>query len=89
MKQFILLTLMFMLFGCEEPKQVYEMSIQTYVISHKQDAVQGRHGYPPKLYFQTPRSTEYCWVDSYTYDKYQVGDTIQVLIKYWEKPKKK
>lgn len=87
MKNYILLVLTIILLGCEEPKEVYEMSIQTYVISMKQDAVPGRNGRPPRLYFQTPTATESCWVDEETYGKYQVGDTIQVLIKYWEKPK--
>jgi hypothetical protein len=90
MKQFILIALTLMLFGChEEPKQVYETQVKTYVISMKTDPVAGRSGNPPILYFQTPTSTECSWVDIDTYNKYKVGDTIQVLIKYWEKPKKK
>jgi hypothetical protein len=89
MKQFTLIAIALILFGCKEPKEVYNTSIQTYIISHKEDAVVGRTGRPPKLYFQTPFKTESCWVDQNTYDKYQIGDTIQVLIKYWEKPKKK
>jgi hypothetical protein len=89
MKQFILMALVAISFGCEEPKEVYEVSIQTYVISCKEDAIIGINGKPPRLCFQTPFKTESCWVDDDTYNKYKVGDTIQVLIKYWEKPKKK
>lgn len=89
MKQFILITLTFILFGCfEEPKQVYDTEIKTYVISHKGEE-HFRHFTDYYLYFQTPTSTERASVTEVTYDKYKVGDTIQVLIKYWEKPKKK
>ena len=89
MKQFILIALTLMLFGCEEPKQVYETEIKTYVISQMEEYHPFR-GMPTfYLYFQTPTSTERADVSYDTYNKYQVGDTIQVLIKYWEKPKKK
>lgn len=88
MKQFILIALTLMLFGCySEPKQVYETEIKTYVISSKNgETIYNSYHY---LYFQTPTSTEKVDVDLDTFNKYQVGDTIQVLIKYWEKPKKK
>lgn len=88
MKQFILIFLALLFLGCEEPKEVYEMSIQTYVISHKEEH-NGRYHNIYYIYFQTPTSTEFAKVNEETYNKYQVGDTIQVLIKYWEKPKKK
>jgi hypothetical protein len=89
MKQFILLALTLTLFGCySEPKQVYETEIKTYVVSEMQTYL-GRYGASYSIYFQTPTSTECATVSEETYDKYQVGDTIQVLIKYWEKPKKK
>jgi len=92
MKQFILIALTLMLFGCsEEPKEVYETEIKTYLISFKEiDHVGGK--IPRDLYiiyFQTKTSTERTVVTVDTYNKYEVGDTIQVLIKYWEKPKKK
>jgi hypothetical protein len=78
-----------MLFGCEEPKQVYETEIKTYVISSKEKHFSGKAGVYYYLYFQTPISTKCAHVTYDTYNKYKVGDTIQVLIKYWEKPKKK
>jgi|LakMenEpi03Aug12_release.lakeMendotaPanAssembly.Ray.scaffolds.fasta_scaffold1898024_1 hypothetical protein len=89
MKQFILIALTLMLFGCEEPKQVYETDIKTYVISqmYSEDQFRGPTYYC--MYFQTRTSTECASVSAETYKKYKVGDTIQVLIKYWEKPKKK
>lgn len=91
MKQFILIALTLMLFGCDEPKQVYETEIKTYLISFK--TIERRGGKIPRdyyvMYFQTKTSTERTVVTVDTYNKYQVGDTIQVLIKYWEKPKKK
>lgn len=89
MKQFILIFFVFLLLSCEERKEVYETSIKTYVISMKLDPIKGRYGRLPVLYFQNPTSTEACYVDIETYNKYQIGDTIQVLIKYWEKTKKK
>lgn len=89
MKQFILIAFTLMLFGCEEPKQVYEMEIKTYVISHMEEESRIKGGNDYYMYFQTTTSTEYAHVNYYTYNKYKVGDTIQVLIKYWEKPKKK
>ena len=89
MKQFILLTLILIVFGCEEPKEVYESSIRTYKISHKEVKTAYRGPTTHYIYFQTPTSTEYAKVDVETYNKYEVGDTIQVLIKYWEKPKRK
>jgi hypothetical protein len=89
MKQFILLTLILIVFGCEEPKEVYESSIRTYKISYIEKVV-GYKGYTTYyIYFQTATSTESAIVDLETYNKYEVGDTIQVLIKYWEKPKRK
>lgn len=89
MKQFILISLTLMLFGCDEPKNVYETEIKTYVISHIKQEYQFRGGRHYYIYFQTPTSTEKAEVTEKTYNKYKVGDTIQVLIKYWEKPKKK
>jgi len=85
MKQFILLALIATLFGCEEPKEVYDSEIQTYVISYK-DEISGAKDF---IYLQTTQSTEKVYVSDSTFDKYKVGDTIQVIIKYWEKPKKK
>lgn len=90
MKQFILIALTFILFGCfEEPKEVYETEIMTYKISHKEEncGLRGECAY--YIYFQTPTSTERAMVNYDTYSKYNVGETIHVLIKYWEKPKKK
>lgn len=87
MKQFILITLTLILFGCDEPKQVYETEIKTYIISDKIGGYSDVDNHC--LYFQTPTSTEYTEVSLATFKKYQIGDTIQVLIKYWEKPKKK
>ena len=91
MKQFILIALTLMLFGCDEPKQVYETEVKTYLISFK--TIERRGAKIPRefyvIYFQTKTSTERTVVTIDTYNKYQVGDTIQVLIKYWEKPKKK
>ena len=92
MKKFILtylFLLVLMLFSCEEPKEVYESEIKTYVISAKEKGHYTKEGFYYVLYFQTPTSTESAIVTSETGNKYQVGDTIQVLIKYWEKPKKK
>jgi hypothetical protein len=89
MKQFILLALVAMLFGCEDPKEIYETEIKTYVISAGEERDGGRAGRIYYLYFQTSTSTERARVSYETYNKYKVGDTIQVLIKYWEKPKKK
>lgn len=89
MKQFILITLTLLLFGCEEPKQVYETEIKTYVISHMETRYGGRGGHFYYIYFQTPTSTESARVSYDTYTKYKVGNKIDVLIKYWEKPKKK
>ena len=88
MKQFILIALTLMLFGCEEPKQVYETEIKTYVISSK-EVYQSVGSYWYNIYFHSLTSTEKAEVTFETYSKYKVGDTIQVLIKYWEKPKKK
>ena len=89
MKQFILLALVAMLFGCiEEPKQVYETEIKTYVVSQVGIKENNSDTYY-YIYFQTPTSTESARVNTDTYNKYKVGDTVQVLIKYWEKPKKK
>jgi hypothetical protein len=91
MKQLIVITLVLLLFSCNnQSKEVYKTSIQEYVISDKEEAVYSRvAGHPPRLYFQNKRNTEACNVDQITFDKYQVGDTIRVLVKYWEKPKKK
>lgn len=89
MEQFILIILTFILFGCsKEPKQVYDTEIKTYRISHKEEE---HHKLSNAYYihFQTPTSTERAEVSQSNYNKYKVGDTIQVLIKYWEKPKKK
>lgn len=89
MKQFILIALTLMLFGCsDEPKQVYETEIKTYVVSSK-EAHQSGGSYWYNIYFHSLTSTEKAEVTLETYSKYKVGDTIQVLIKYWEKPKKK
>lgn len=89
MKQFILIALTLILFGCDEPKQVYETEIKTYVISQMEEHYGGRGGNVYYIYFQTPTSTESTRVSYDTYTKYKVGDKIDVLIKYWEKPKKK
>ncbi len=88
MKKLIFILSLLFLYGCEEPKEVYEVDIQTYVISAKEEATVGRYGRPARIYFQTSTSTECANVDDETYNKYNVGDTIQVLIKYWEKSKK-
>jgi hypothetical protein len=87
MKNFILLILTITLFSCNDRKEVYKANIETYTISHKEviGLSSGRSCY---IYFQTPTSTERADVSFNTYSKYNVGDTIQVLIKYWEKPKK-
>jgi hypothetical protein len=90
MKQFILIALVATLAGCfPDPREIYETEIKSYVISHKQlvDGYRGPDTY--YLYFQTPTSTESARVSESTYNNYQVGDKISVLIKYWEKPKKK
>jgi hypothetical protein len=87
MKTLIIL-LSIILFGCEQPKQVYETEIKTYVIS-KVCRIEDNSDTYYYIYFQTPTSTEKTWVNIDTYNKYKVGDTIQVLIKYWEKPKRK
>jgi hypothetical protein len=88
MKQFILIAFTLMLFGCEgKPNQFYEADIKTYVISHKEIDFVSENTYI--IYFQSSTSTEHAFVSEKTYNEYQVGDTIQVLIKYWEKPKKK
>jgi len=89
MKHFILLFSILILFSCTERKEVYETEIKTYVISHKEtrNVLKGSDAY--YIYFQTPTSTECAYVSEGTYNKYEVGDTISVLIKYWEKPKKK
>lgn len=83
---FILLTLI--LFSCSEKKEVYETEIKTYTISHKSSTL-SEVGDTYYIYFQTPTSTECAMVTYDTYSKYHVGQKIQVLIKYWEKPKKK
>ena len=84
MKQIILATLVLMLFGCKGEMEVYEREIKTYVISDIK--VSGFDMYT--LYFQTSTETEYATVFRPYFD-YKIGDTIHVLIKYWEKPKKK
>jgi hypothetical protein len=89
MKQFILIAFTLMLFGCEERKQVYETEVKTYVISEILVEHHVKSGYTYVFYFQTSTSTECADVSEETYNKYKVGDTIQVLIKYWEKTKKK
>ena len=89
MKKLFFIGLIFVLFSCEDPKEVYETNIQTYVISHKTTLSVARGGINYHIYFQTPTSTECARVDYDTYKKYQVDDTIDVLIKWWEKPKKK
>lgn len=87
MKKIILILIILLSVSCEEPKQVYETSIKTYTISNKDSYyVRPRQHY--FLYFQTPISTEKASVDLQTYQNHKVGDTIQILIKYWEKPKK-
>ena len=92
MKQFILIVLAFILFGCfEERKEIYETDIKTYVISQKYvKRIGGKMPYDLYyIYLQTPTSTESASVSIDTYNNCQIGDTIRVLIKYWEKPKKK
>ena len=89
MKHLILLFSILILFSCTERKEVYETEIKTYVISHKEIANNSRGPDSYYIYFQTPTSTECASVSEGTYNKYEVGDTISVLIKYWEKPKKK
>ena len=93
MKQFILLILITLLFGCDvQPKEIYEAEIKTYVISKKVMKLHSGSGFSRDyyyMYFQTPTSTEHSEVNLETYNNYEIGDTIQVLIKYWEKPKKK
>lgn len=79
---FILLTLF--LFSCSHKKEVYETEFKTYIISHKEGNKPLDNHY---LYLQTPISTEKIEVTYNTYNEYQVGDTIQVMIKYWEKSK--
>lgn len=74
--------------SCEEPKQVYETEIKTYTISNKESFYVRPTTYYI-LYFQTPTSTEKAEVTQKSFDKYKKGDTLTVLIKYWEKPKKK
>lgn len=83
---FILLTLV--LFSCSEKKEVYETEIKTYTISYKKESC-GKGGCIYYIYFQTPTSTERAMVTYDTYFKCHIGQKIQVLIKYWEKPKKK
>ncbi len=85
MKHLLLILFSFLLFSCQEPKEVYEVNIRTYVISAKEPLVTGGYRRPARLYFQSPHKTESCYVDGETYSKYEIGDTIQVLIKYWEK----
>ncbi len=89
MKDFILLILVITLFSCNDRKEVYKTSIETYTISHKEEIFGAYNARNYYIYFQTPTSTERANVSFNTYSKYNVGDTIQVLIKYWEKPKKK
>ena len=72
----------------EEHKEVYETEIKTYTISYKKESC-GKGGCIYYIYFQTPTSTERAMVNYDTYSRYEVGQKIQVLIKYWEKPKKK
>lgn len=85
MKQIILTTITLMLFGCIEDKEMYERKIKTYVISDKDNV-----GFDLcKVYFQTPTTTEFAIIDRDIASNYKIGDTIHVLIKYWEKPKKK
>ena len=77
-----------MLFGCgNEPKEVYGTEIKTCVISSKEEHFGKISNY--YIYFHSPTSTEKAEVNYDTYNKCQVGDTIQVLIKYWEILKKK
>lgn len=92
MKHTTFITLTLVLFGCfREKKEIYETEIKSYTISHKEvEHIGGRMPYDNYyIYFQTPTSTEVANVSFDTYNKYKVGDRIQVLIKYWEKPKKK
>jgi hypothetical protein len=89
MKNFILLILTITLFSCDGKKEIYKASIETYTISHKEEIFGLRGTVDYYIYFQTSTSTEKATVTYNTYSKYNVGDTIQVLIKYWEKPKKK
>lgn len=89
MKHLILLFFILILFSCTERKEVYETEIKTYVISHKEIIDHYRAPEDYYIYFQTPTSTEYAMVSEGTYNRYEVGDKISVLIKYWEKPKKK
>ena len=90
MKNLVKILFILLLFSsCEEPKEVYETEIKTYVVSNKyeRDYVNSYSDY--YIYFQTTTSTEKAKVTFNTYESIEVGDTIKVLIKYWEKPKKK
>ena len=84
MKQIILTALVLMLFGCKGEKEVYRRELKPYVISDIEHVDFNAY----RIYFQTPTTTENAVVDN-GYFNYKIGDTIHVLIKYWEKPKKK
>jgi hypothetical protein len=88
MKNFILLILIITLLSCDNTKEIYKSDIKTYTISHKEEIFGAYNARTYYIYFQTSTSTERATVTYNTYSKYNVGDTIQVLIKYWEKPKK-
>ena len=89
MRNLLLILLTLILFSCSEKKEVYETEIKTYTISYKVEERGGKAITDYYIYFQTPTSTESARVNYDTYSKYHVGQKIQVLIKYWEKPKKK
>lgn len=89
MENLIKLLFILLLFSsCEEPKEVYDTEIKTYVISQMYEESYGRST-AYYVYFQTPTSTEMASVSYDTYKSMHVGDTIKVLIKYWQKPKRK
>ena len=89
MRNLLFILLILFLFSCSEKKEVYEIEIKTYTISHKVEDHRGKGINTYYIYFQTPTSTESARVTYDTYSKYHIGQKIQVLIKYWEKPKKK
>lgn len=87
MKKLYLLGLLAMLSSCfPNDKEIYRSDIETYVISNKEKVC--TRGCSYYIWFQSPTSTEQANVSEGTYAKYEIGDTIKVLIKYWEKPKK-
>jgi hypothetical protein len=89
MKTLFLLIFTLVLLSCEEKsKEIYETEIVDYTISHKEE-INCYRVYNYYIYFQSATSTERAKVSYDTYHKYNVGDKISVLIKYWQKPKKK